>query len=200
MSPIFWHVGHATLPPPAPKCRHRKVRASNVKGTEESKTTCVVRQIYRQVYSFYQDVQRVDCAVLTLLSGQEFSTPPYTGMYSVRVHSLSRLFMTACSRWNAFPNTVYFTWDGFLGNEFDKKLESFAPCYSQSLLLAGLTENHTLYSGFITPYKKSLFMNIILKNRKTRGENQTKTRVWGESSSCPETSTKTAVQEYHLMQ
>jgi hypothetical protein len=31
-----------------------------------------------------------------------------------------------------------------------------------------------------------------------RVENQTKTRVWEESSLCPETSTKSAVQEFHL--
>ncbi len=34
--------------------------------------------------------------------------------------------------------------DGILGHQFDKRLESFAPCYSQSLLLADFTENHTL--------------------------------------------------------
>jgi hypothetical protein len=28
--------------------------------------------------------------------------------------------------------------DGILGHQFDKRLESFAPCYSQSLLLADL--------------------------------------------------------------
>jgi hypothetical protein len=35
-----------------------------------------------------------------------------------------------------------------LGHKFDKRLESFAPCYSQSLLLV------ILFSGFKNPYKK----------------------------------------------
>jgi hypothetical protein len=34
--------------------------------------------------------------------------------------------------------------DGILGPQFNKRLESFAPCYSQSLLLADFKENHTL--------------------------------------------------------
>ncbi len=33
---------------------------------------------------------------------------------------------------------------GILGHEVDKRLESFAPCYSQFLLLADFTENHTI--------------------------------------------------------
>ncbi len=62
-----------------------------------------------------------------------------------------------------------------------------------------------LYSGFINPYKKytkqensSLFMNSILQKRKVRVENQTKTRVWEDSSLCPQPSTKNAIQEFHL--
>ncbi len=34
--------------------------------------------------------------------------------------------------------------DGILSHQFDKRLESFAPCFSQSLLLAVCKENHTL--------------------------------------------------------
>ncbi len=37
-------------------------------------------------------------------------------------------------------------------------------------------------------------MNSILKNRKIMVENQTKTRVWEDSSLCPENLTKNAVQ------
>jgi hypothetical protein len=33
---------------------------------------------------------------------------------------------------------------GILEHEVDKRLKSFAPCYSQSLLLVDFTENHTL--------------------------------------------------------
>jgi len=34
--------------------------------------------------------------------------------------------------------------DGILVHQFNKRLESFASCYSQSLLLADFKENHTL--------------------------------------------------------
>ena len=43
--------------------------------------------------------------------------------------------------------------DGILGNQFNTRLESFAPCYSQSLLLANFKENHILLKN---PYKKSI--------------------------------------------
>jgi hypothetical protein len=36
------------------------------------------------------------------------------------------------------------TRDGILGHQFNKRLESFAPCYSQSLLLSDFKENHTI--------------------------------------------------------
>jgi hypothetical protein len=54
--------------------------------------------------------------------------------------------------------------DGILENQFNKRLESFAPCYSQSLLLEDFKEKHTLY-GLKNPAKQenpSLFMNSIL--------------------------------------
>jgi hypothetical protein len=62
-----------------------------------------------------------------------------------------------------------------------------------------------LFSGLKNPYEKStkqenssLFKNSILQNGKMRVENQTKTRIWEYLSLCPETSTKNAVQEFHL--
>ncbi len=58
-----------------------------------------------------------------------------------------------------------------------ERLESFAPCYSQSLLLA----DFNFYSSFNNPYKKSgkqenstLFMNRPFLERKNEGRNQTK--------------------------
>jgi hypothetical protein len=50
--------------------------------------------------------------------------------------------------------------DGILGHQFKKRLEYFALCYSQSLLLADFNENHILL----------WFLNPILKNlrKKTR--------------------------------
>jgi hypothetical protein len=41
-------------------------------------------------------------------------------------------------------------------------------------------------------------MNSILQNGKMKVENQTNTQVLEDSSFCPETSTKNAVQEFHL--
>jgi hypothetical protein len=49
----------------------------------------------------------------------------------------------------------YLARDGILRHQFDKRLKSFAPCYSQSLLVADFTENH---SG----------LKIEKKNHKTR--------------------------------
>jgi hypothetical protein len=71
------------------------------------------------------------------------------------------------------------TWDGILGHQVNKSLESFAPCYSQSLLLADFKENHSLlwFLKILTSEKQaisSLFMNSILNNGKMRVENQTK--------------------------
>ncbi len=45
-----------------------------------------------------------------------------------------------------------------LGHHFDKRLESLAPCYSQSLLLLGFKESHTLL----------WFKNIYKKTHETR--------------------------------
>jgi hypothetical protein len=59
--------------------------------------------------------------------------------------------------------------DGILVHQFDKRLESFASCYSLSLLLADFKET-ILFSGFNNHYKKNpgkkenpgLFMSSIL--------------------------------------
>ncbi len=47
--------------------------------------------------------------------------------------------------------------DGILGHQFNKRLKSLAPCYSQSLILADFKENHTLlwFYSFKNPYKNS---------------------------------------------
>ncbi len=46
--------------------------------------------------------------------------------------------------------------------------------------------------------KTQVYSWITFIELKMRVENQTKTRVWEDSSLCPETSTKNAVQEFHL--
>jgi hypothetical protein len=60
----------------------------------------------------------------------------------------------------------------FLDIKFSKRLESFAPCYSQYLSTGGFERKAILFSGFKNPYKKSvkkenwsLFMNSILEQR-----------------------------------
>jgi len=86
--------------------------------------------------------------------------------------------------------------DGIVGHQFDKRLESFAPFYSQSLPLADFTENHTLL--WIRETRKlSLFMDSICRT-KNEARNQTKTQIREDNSLCPETSTKNALQEFHL--
>jgi hypothetical protein len=52
--------------------------------------------------------------------------------------------------------------DGILGHQFNKRLESFTPCYSQSLLLADFKENNR-YSSLIL---KILFYKKIRETRK----------------------------------
>ncbi len=37
---------------------------------------------------------------------------------------------------------------GILGHQYNKRLKSFAPCYSQSLLLADFEENHSQLLSF----------------------------------------------------
>ncbi len=52
-------------------------------------------------------------------------------------------------------------WDGILGHQVNKSLESFARCYSQFLLLAEF-KKIILFSDFKNPYKKNL------RNKKSR--------------------------------
>jgi hypothetical protein len=73
-------------------------------------------------------------------------------------------------------------WYGIPSNQFKKRLEFLAPCYSQFLLLADFQEK---------PYS-SLVLKILAKIAANK-----KNRNWENSSLCPETSTKNAVQEFH---
>jgi hypothetical protein len=57
----------------------------------------------------------------------------------------SKLKMLRASKDYLLPSIFgLITRDGILGHHFNKKLESFAPCYSQSLLLADFKENQAL--------------------------------------------------------
>ncbi len=74
------------------------------------------------------------------------------------------LSMDGKRRWNKYK---YLTRDGIPGYQFDKRLESFAPCYSQSLLhvLADLKKT-IIYFGFKNIYELESFHKV---------ESQTKT-------------------------
>jgi hypothetical protein len=60
----------------------------------------------------------------------------------------------ACCQLVPNPHRAHLARDRILGHQFNKRLESFAPCYSQSFILADFKENQ-LYSGLINPSKKS---------------------------------------------
>jgi hypothetical protein len=52
--------------------------------------------------------------------------------------------------------------DGILGHQFNKRLDCFAPCYSQTLLLADLKEKpYSFFSGFY-----NTVLPKILRNKK----------------------------------
>jgi hypothetical protein len=91
----------------------------------------------------------------------------------------------------AFPPST----DAILDHQFGKNSSLFL---HDIQILADFTENQTLL-WFKNPLKKNprkkktLFINSILLNGKTKVENPDK-----DSSLCPENSTKKAVQECHL--
>ncbi len=62
-----------------------------------------------------------------------------------------------------FIHVLYLFWDGILGHQFNKSLESFPPCNAQSLLLADLKENQTLFLFYNSLQKKK-----NPRNKKTR--------------------------------
>ncbi len=70
-----------------------------------------------------------------------------------------------------------------LGHKFNKRLESFAPCYSQSFLLADFKGNHTLlrFSKSLQKIRETRTLKSIPEHHfvesKTESRNQTKTRV-----------------------
>jgi len=53
------------------------------------------------------------------------------------------------SRSTGFDRNQTLFRERILGHQFDRRLVSFAPCYSQSLLLANFTENQTIFWGGI---------------------------------------------------
>ncbi len=132
----------------------------------------------------------------------------YTSLFSSVIHFVTKYYVNYVHVSLSPLSTEIEVWKTNFSPEMDfldinLRLESFAPCYSQSLLLADLKKNK-LYSTLVLkifnkkPAKQgnsSLFLKIILQNRKIRVENQTKTRVWEDLSLCPETLTKNAVRE-----
>ncbi len=64
--------------------------------------------------------------------------------------TMNRSLFTRCAgrdqvKYNPIAVTRSLFRDGILGQNFNKNLEFFTPCYSQSRLLAGFNENHTLF-------------------------------------------------------
>ncbi len=95
---------------------------------------------------------------------------------------------TACTSWNFFSDLL-------LLHAKHSPFYMYWRIYrkpNSSLVLKVITKKSAKQENL------SLFMNIILWNGKMRVENQTKTRVWEDSSLCPETLTKNVVQEFHL--
>ncbi len=75
-----------------------------------------------------------------------------------------------------------------------------------NLFYVWILQKIILYCGFKTPCKsireteklKSIHEKHSVEPKNEGIENQTKIRVWEDSSLCPETWTKAAVQEFHL--
>ncbi len=70
------------------------------------------------------------CTGRSLARRQKISVPQGCGIYAVGEEG------------NVIINQEWR--DGILEHQFNKRLESFAPCYSQSLLLVDFEENRTL--------------------------------------------------------
>jgi hypothetical protein len=64
-------------------------------------------------------------------------------VYEIAVSRKQKIFLIDCRHRVPYV-LVKMARDGIVGHEFNKRLMSFAPCYSQSLLLAVFKENHTL--------------------------------------------------------
>ncbi len=100
-------------------------------------------------------------------------------------------------------NTVIVTGDWILGHKFGKKDSSLG---IHSLFYWRFLEktNHTLLC-FKIPYKKNprnkktrVYSLLAFSRMKNEVWKPDKTRLWEGSCLCPETSTKTDVQEFHL--
>ncbi len=112
--------------------------------------------------------------------------------------------LTNCNPWRNRDIKVIangcLSWDGILGHQFKKRLESFAPCYSNSPFYWRILRKTILFSGFQNPYKKICktrkLESVLEKHfveRKNVGRKQDKTRVWDDFSLCPKTSTKNTI-------
>jgi hypothetical protein len=94
--------------------------------------------------------------------------------------------------------------DGVLGHQLYKRLEFFAPCYLQSLLLADFKENHILlwFKKSLQKIRETRKLESIHEQHfeawKNEVRSQIKTGVSEDSSLCLETPTKNADQEFHL--
>ncbi len=80
--------------------------------------------------------------------------------------------------------SAFTAWDGILGHQFNKRLESFAPSYSQSLLQADFKENDTLIWYLKSSQKICVtrieFCRMEKQGKKTRQHLESKARVYAQ--------------------
>ncbi len=100
-----------------------------------------------------------------------------------------------CSRF--LWERTFTTRDGFLGHQFNTRLESLLQAINRTFYWRILKKKIILVSGFNNPYKKSRKQETGVCSwialRKNQGRKPDK-----NSSLCPETFTKNAVQEFYF--
>ncbi len=96
---------------------------------------------------------------------------------------------------------LFKTRDGILGHQFNKSLESFAPCYSRSLLLADFKEIRTLLKNPCQKNRKTRKLESIRDLCFVEQKNDSRKNKYSSPSILefmPTTSTKNVIQEFHL--
>ncbi len=150
-------------PPPTPKCHHRKVRASNIKGIGDHKH---LFWFCRDRYSLTVSTPRSTFIGaergfnVSLLSGQEFSTPLYWNVQCTRVRSLSpiydSLFSMECIPKYCIFHLRWISWTWIWQKNSSLLLHAILNLFYWR---SYRKPDSTLFYNSV---QKSLFMNIIL--------------------------------------
>ncbi len=156
-------------------CCNTKILAHPTLQTKKRKIS-FLRTVYVPVVELFLNLEFTILSLIVCLK----SPNCLIKMDAEEAPAMSVLTVFSRDRSRRFPRVLFIEIE-FLDISFTKDLSFFAPCYSQSLLLADFKEKHTLF-GFL----KSLQNNPWNK----------KTPVWEDSSSCPETSTKNVVKGF----